>query len=158
MKGDGDDGSMLSVENRSTHVQSEFGKKTDKTQRLGSDDEVEEYGEDNQAKSSGKGGDKKLIDTSSAGGRSSYTKSRPRNVPRRELIGNMIIDTNLDHSDSYKSLERIDESVSQSEEAKILPHQSTVEVIDQATIESKKWEKAAKYQEKFKSRQTWDVD
>lgn len=30
--------------------------------------------------------------------------------------------------------------------------------MDNATIESKKWSKVEKYQEKFKSRQEWDVD
>ena len=50
----------------------------------------------------------------------------------------MIIDTHLDHSDSYRDLERAEQSVSQSDEAAIVPYQSTIEV-DNATIESKKW-------------------
>ena len=71
------------------------------------------------------------------------------------MIGDVIVDTHLDHSDSYRSLEKL-ESVSQSDEAKIAPY-SSIEVVDQASMQSKKWTKVDRYQEKFKSRQSWDV-
>ena len=87
-----------------------------------------------------------------------YKSSRPRNIPRRELMesNDEIIDTRLDHSDSFKSMEKNwQSSISASEEAKIAPYQP---VDDKSTIVSDKWAKDKKYTEKLKAQQEWDVN
>ena len=75
---------------------------------------------------------------------------RPKHIPRRELVGNQIVDTHLDHSDSY----RMEESDSQAEEAKIQPFQT---VSEAETIESKKLKLDA-YRDKWQSRAEWDKE
>ena len=67
-----------------------------------------------------------------------------------------IIDTRLDHSDSFKSLEKNwQSSISASEEAQVAPYQP---IEDKSTILKIKLSKDQKYTEKLKAKQNWDVN
>ena len=125
--GGGGDDSARSLDGQvSTHVQSEMGGRSGRRTKTKNTEENErDSADDDGFPPSGQGSQKNADMASEPSKKPGYKKRRTRNVPQRVLQNKdmiSVIDTHLDHSDSYRSLEKIDASVSQSNEAQILPY------------------------------------